>query len=287
MKINDVLNEGFYDNPSTSNATGQKYFIDSVTKQLNAFIDSSRKSGQPVKIWDFVQSYLTKYGWVANPEQTTMLKKLASDVEAEYNVLQKQPEPTPASSGEKAFGQMANQLTTAAGQKQSSNAFGQMASQLAPQQQKNWAPNADSPAVWKSNRTGKPMKEGIGDYFIHKAGNLMTSMGLGSVNKLAHAMYSVGMTQHRDPRTGQVMTGKMQGQEPDDTKVDPAGQQVINSVKKLKGEQYEKDLQEIIKLALWNLHGADKEDYSTFVNQIMKQKSTAKNPVQQQQKPTS
>lgn len=267
MKINDLLNEGYYDN-EPSNATGQKYFVDSFTKQLNAFIDSSRKSGQPVKVWDFVSSYLTKYGWTASTEQTSMLKDLASDVEAEYNILQKKQEPKqPASdAGSKAFGQMANQLSTT---------------------KKDWSPSPDSPAVWKSNRTGQPMNEGLGDYMIHKAGNLMSKLGMGSVVKLANAVYTVGMTQHRDPRTGRVMnTGAMGTAAQDDSTIDPAGKQIIDKLKTLKGPQYEKDLEEIVKLALWNLHGTDKQDYSTFVQNIFNKRGSTQNPMQNQQQPT-
>lgn len=290
MKINEVLKEGFYDNPSTSNATGQKYFIDSVTKQINAYIDSVRKSGTPLQIWDFVNSYLTKYGWTANPQQQEMLKKLSKDVENEYNYfLTKQQKPEPKSTGSKAFDQMANQLSTSAADKQSSGAFGQMASQLTPQQQ-NWKPSQDSASFFKSGRTGKSMNEGVLDWAKAKAGTmagaLASKMGLGSVSELVNAMYAVGMTQHRDPRTGQAMSGRMQGQQPEDTTLDPQGQQILKSLKPLKGPKYEQDLKDIIKLAMWNLHGTDKQDYSEFMNSIMNQKSSAKNPAQQQQNPT-
>lgn len=285
MKINDILKEGLYDNPSQSNATGQKYFIDSVTKQINAYIDSVRQSGQELDIMAFVNSYLTKYGWTANSQQLEMLNKLSNEVETKYNYYLKQQEKEePESAGSKAFGQMANQLQQP--DQSGANAMNQMANQLT-QKQQNWKPSPGSPAVWKSNRTNAQMNEGVMDWAKGKLGTTIGSfaskIGVGVVNKLAHAMYSVGMTQHRDPRTGQVLKTP-QGAEgqPEDTTLDPQGQQILKSLKPLKGPRYEQDLRDIIKLAMWNLHGTDKQDYSEFMNSIMNQKHSAKNPTQQQ-----
>jgi hypothetical protein len=110
-------------------------------------------------------------------------------------------------------------------------------------------------------------------------------MGLGSVTKLANAMYGIASTQQRDPRTGQVLQAapmKAQAQN-DDATIDPQGQQIIKSLKSLKGPRYEKDLEEIIKLALWNLYGTDKKDYSELVKSITAKKSTAQQPTQNTQ----
>lgn len=270
MKINEVLKEGFYDNPSTSNATGQKYFIDSVTKQIHAYIDSVRKSKQPLQMWDFVNSYLTRYGWSPNPQQAEMLKKIAKEVEDEYNYfLQSQPKAQQA------------QQPTQPTQQNTGPTPQDLIAQKRAEKLKSAGKTAQSQMVPKMN-------EGVLDWAKAKAGTMVGSlaskMGLGSVSKLANAMYSVGMTQQRDPRTGKVIPSQAANQggggKPDDATVDPKGQQVINTVKTLKGEQYEKDLQEIVKLALWNLYGADKADYGDFVKQIMTQKSSAKNPQQ-------
>lgn len=313
MKINDLLKEGFYDNPSTSNATGQKYFIDSVTKQIHAYIESVRKTGQPLQMWDFVNSYLTKYGWTANPEQTKTLQTMAKEVENEYNYfLQKQEKPAkPAgpAAGEKAFGQMANQLQQP--DKSGANAFDQMSSQLAPGSwppskegpavwksgrtgqpmpaaQKNWAPSPESRPFFKSGRTGKQMDEGIaGDMWQGvrakagtMAGKLASKMGFGSVDKLAHAMYAVGMTQHRDPKSGRVVPGA-KGDVDNPVLANPT-KQILNTMKPMKGEDYKDDLESIVRLALGNLWKTDPADYSTEIKRIMGQKP---NQQQQQQNP--
>lgn len=73
-----------------------------------------------------------------------------------------------------------------------------------------------------------------------------------------------------------------QAQNPEDTTIEPQTQQVLKTVKNLKGDKYEKDLEEIVKLALWNLYGTDKKDYGEFVKSIMAGK-TKTNPAQQQQ----
>ena len=322
MKINDVLNEGYYDNPSTSNATGQKYFVDSVTKQLNAYIDSVRKSGAPLQVWEFVSSYLTKYGWTANPQQEEMLKKLSKEVQDEYNYFltsQEKPQAAaPEEPGSKAFNQMAGQLQQP--DQSGANAFNQMANQL-PQNQQNWAPSADSPAVWKSNRTGQPMtnkpatsptwkpskdsapffksnrtgktmNEGVLDWAKAKAGTmagaLASKMGLGTVPKLVNAMYTVGMTQHRDPRTGKVISSQQgsasqAGQEGtvDNPVLTKQTQQIIKAMTPMKGDEgYKDDLESIVRLALTNLYKTDPGDYSADIKRIMGQK-----PNQQAQQP--
>lgn len=73
-----------------------------------------------------------------------------------------------------------------------------------------------------------------------------------------------------------------QPQGAEDTTIEPQTQQVLKTVKTLKGDKYEKDLEEIVKLALWNLYGTDKQDYSEFVKSIMSGK-TKSNPAQQPQ----
>lgn len=289
MKINDILNEDYGYSPG--NTGGYKIFINNLTNEIFSYIDSVRKSNQPLEMETFVDSYLKKYGWVPTPQQQQTLAKAAKEVESEYYFLQKQQ--GQQAQTQQAQTQQAQQEPTeptpqdaiAAKRAEKLKAAGASAqSQMAPFSK---MPN---PAVWRSNRTGQPMKmnEGIADWAMTKVGKLWNKMGFGSVKELANAIYAVGQVQQRDPRTGQVLRpatqpGQQNQQKQDDTTIDPAGKQVISSVKKLKGPQYEKDLEEIVKLALWNLYGTSKEDYSDFVRQIMTQKTSAKNPMQQQQ----
>ena len=126
--------------------------------------------------------------------------------------------------------------------------------------------------------------------------------------KLANAMYAVGIQQSRDkyghvddPRGKDDPTGSkgnaamssmanqlMGNQQPtpaqgaEDQTIEPQTQQLMKTVKTMKGGKFEKDLEEIVKLALWNLYGTDKQDYSEFVKSIMAGK-TKQNPAQQQQ----
>lgn len=111
--------------------------------------------------------------------------------------------------------------------------------------------------------------------------------------KLANAVYAVGIQQSRD-KHGQVdnrieptMGGPAQGNmkktntPPEDTTLEPTTQTIIKTLKTIKGSKYEADLREIIKQALWNLYGTDKQDYSEFVKSIMAGK-TKQNPAAQQ-----
>lgn len=115
--------------------------------------------------------------------------------------------------------------------------------------------------------------------------------------QLGNALYAVGMQQLRD-KSGYIVdmptggvnsqnqgrgntlgsTTQPQPQDQEDTTLDPAGLQILKQLKSLKGPKYEKDLQEIIKTALWNLYGTDKQDYTEFVKQIMSQKTKAEKP---------
>jgi len=126
--------------------------------------------------------------------------------------------------------------------------------------------------------------------------------------QLANAIYAIGMQQSRDkygnvddkqksstpaapadtsgasatPAATAVTPTATPVQGAEDTTIEPQTQQVLKTVKNLKGDKYEKDLEEIVKLALWNLYGTDKQDYGEFVKSIMGGK-TKTNPAQQQQ----
>lgn len=118
--------------------------------------------------------------------------------------------------------------------------------------------------------------------------------------QLANAIYAIGMQQSRDKygnvdakqksstpaastdTSGAAASPATPGQDAEDTTIEPQTQQVLKTVKNLKGDKYEKDLEEIVKLALWNLYGTDKQDYGEFVKSIMGGK-TKTNPAQQQQ----
>lgn len=276
MKINDVVNENYYGD-TRNNEQGRKIYVDELAKQIIGYIDSIRKSNQPLKMWDFVGSYLTKNRWTASPVQTNMLKQISTEIEDEYNMFAKQNKQDPSAPGAKAFDNMASQLNP--NQNSGGNAFGNMASQLSAPKQ-NWAPSAGSPAVWKSNRTNQPMNEGIlgdlGQWARTKAGAMATSLlgnlGLSAVNKLANAMYTVGSTQtgarvggNTRPAAGTV----------DNPVLAKNTQQVINTVKNMKGEDYKDDLESIVRLALGNLYKTDPADYNTEIKRIMGQKPTS------------
>lgn len=128
--------------------------------------------------------------------------------------------------------------------------------------------------------------------------------------KLANAIYAVGIQQSRDKHghvddtrgkddpTGSKgnaaidsMANQLMGNQQtpqttpaqggEDQTIEPQTQQLMKTVKTMKGGKFEKDLEEIVKLALWNLYGTDKQDYSEFVKSIMSGK-TKQNPAQQQ-----
>lgn len=297
MRINDLLSEGL-----TPTVSGKEIFIKTLVNQIHEYIDSVRQTKQPLKIMDFVDSYMSQYGWVMNPQQKVLVQSACTDVDDEYNYFLKKAEKAPAASaGSKAFDQMANQLQQP--DQAGANAMSQMASQLTPQQQQNWAPSADSPAVWKSNRTGqsmtgkpavnptwkpgkdspavwksnrtgKHMNEGVLDWAKAKAGTMAGSfaskMGLGSVTKLANAIYSVAATQQRD------QTGKAIGTVDNPVLANPT-KQIIKTMTPMKGEDYKDDLESIVRLALNNLYKTDPGDYSSEVKRIMGTK-TSQNP---------
>jgi hypothetical protein len=83
---------------------------------------------------------------------------------------------------------------------------------------------------------------------------------------------------------GQMAQQLAPGEKPEDQTIDPASQQLINNVKKMKGPKFERDLEQIIKLAMWNLYGTDRQDYNELVKSIMN-KSATKNPAQQTPQP--
>ena len=93
MKINEVLKEAGNFNFATTKATGRNYFLNSVTNQIYAYIDSVSESGAPLQIWEFVNAYMAKYGWTANPQQEQLLKGLSKKVEDEYNEVGQHPAP--------------------------------------------------------------------------------------------------------------------------------------------------------------------------------------------------
>lgn len=108
--------------------------------------------------------------------------------------------------------------------------------------------------------------------------------------KLAHAVYAVGIQQSRDkngyvdarkePTMGTEPAAKQApANKPEDATIEPQAQQVLKTVKSMKGPKFERDLEEIIKLAMWNLYGTDKQDYNDLVKRIMN-KQTTKNPQQ-------
>lgn len=86
------------------------------------------------------------------------------------------------------------------------------------------------------------------------------------------------LTQNSNPAPAQ---GSQQAPGGEDQTIEPQTQQLMKTVKTMKGGKFEKDLEEIVKLALWNLYGTDKQDYSEFVKSIMAGK-TKQNPAQQQ-----
>lgn len=257
MKINEILKEDYgYGGVSKSGATGQKYFVDSVTKQLHAYMDSARKTGQPVSTWEFVQSYLTKYGWFANSQQASQLQELCKEVDAAYN----KPEPKQQPDNNKPDTTVPN---TPAGSERIDPSFNE--GKLS-----NFARGAGAAAGnWASQ------------YVNQKVGQLGSALGLGLVNKLANMMYMVGMTQHRDPRTGSVVSGPQAGTNAQGTVDNPVlsnpSKQIIKIMTPMKGEDYKDDLESIVRLALNNLYKSDPGDYSSEVKRIMGQK-TQQNP---------
>lgn len=296
MKINEVLSEGIL-NPT---ASGKDIFVKTLVNQIHEYIDSVRKTKQPLNMLDFVKSYLSQYGWVTTPQQNKLIQDACSEVDTEYNYfLQKAEKKSAPTAGSKAFDQMSGQLQQP--DKAGANAFGQMSKQLNPNGA-NWTPSAGSPAVWKSNRinrqpgdwepsadsrpffksnrTGKQMDEGVLDWAKAKAGtmagSLASSMGLGSVNKLANAIYSVAATQQRNPRTGSVVNTTLGAKSGtvDNPNLDTKTQQIIKTLTPMKGEDYKDDLESIVRLALNNLYKTDPGDYSTEVKRIMGQKAT-------------
>lgn len=105
--------------------------------------------------------------------------------------------------------------------------------------------------------------------------------------KLANAIYAIGMQQSSTGSSTPSSTSGYDSMTPnksaEDATVDPTSKQLIQTLKtKIRGPAYEADLREIIKQAMWNLYGADKQDYSEFVKSIMAGK-TKQNPAIQQQ----
>lgn len=260
MKINEVLSEGSYPTDSLSYGSGKDIYVKTLVSQINDYIESSRKAGQRIKMMDFVESYLTKYNWVATPAQKKMLQDICLELETEYNAALNQEKTDSGSAGEKAFGQMTNQL---AKPEAGSQAFSQMSNQLSAQ------PVAEG---------FKDMVRSVGNYALHKAGSFVSKLGLGSVVKLANAMYMVGQQQKNSPRTTQSMSN-MQGTV-DNPVLSKTSDQILATMKNMKGENYKDDLESIVRLALNNLYKTDPGDYSQEVKRIMGQK-----PAQNTQNP--
>ncbi len=106
--------------------------------------------------------------------------------------------------------------------------------------------------------------------------------------QLANAVYAVGIQQSRD-KNGNVdatdgarpanipansAAPAAQGN-PEDQTIEPSAQPIIKTLKTMKGPKYERELEQIIKLAMWNLYGTDKQDYNELIKSIMNKKAAA------------
>jgi len=104
-------------------------------------------------------------------------------------------------------------------------------------------------------------------------------------NQLANAVYAIGIQQSRD-KYGQVDTRaskqpvtKSSGTVDNPVLTKPS-QQILSTMKNMKGEDYKDDLESIVRLALNNLYATDPGDYGQEVKRIMGQKpaQNAQNP---------
>ncbi len=257
MKINEILSEGYYDDNVTS-TNAKDIFIKRLTTEIHDYIASFRKTNQPLDMMSFVDSYMSKYGWQINPQQEVLLSNICKKIEYEYDILRKKEQTQ----------QPDQQAQQPAQQPQQT---GPIEPTLEPMQEAfaDTAKQLGGKIGAGIKNVGSNMLRGIGNMAISGVGKLLTGMNMGPVVELANAMYIVGQQQRRDSKTGIVLS--------------PNTQQLMRSLKNIKGQDYEDDLQEIIKLALWNLHGTDKADYSDFVKQIMSKKAGTANPAQQTQ----
>lgn len=319
MRINEfaVLKESI---------SGKDIFVQRFVNEITDYINSVGKTGQPIKIMDYVRAYFQRYGMQLSSQQREMLRQACTEVDNEYNYFitqqktqakqaQKpgQPAQQGQNPGQQAFGSMASQLSGTP-QNTSNNpagnqAFDKMAAQLyksgpatsiQAQSQAAAAPaKKQSPASYYGlDDRIEPTMEGVmGDLWNSVkskastlAGSFLAKIGLGSVNKLANVVYSVLMTQPTMAQQGQGrnvgmgggMGGGMNGgfggrgrgqmnatpKPKKDVAVTPQVQQIVKSIKAMKGPEFQADLTQIIKTALWNLYGGDKTAYNEAINKL-------------------
>lgn len=258
MKIEEILTENYYtDNVTSTNA--KDIFIKRLTTEIHDYIASFRKTNQPLDMMSFIDSYMGKYGWQVTPEQQKTLSNIASKIEYEFDILRKKEQTQEP------------QQTQQQQAQQQPQQRGPVEPTLEPMEE-GFADSAKQLGGKLGSgikNVGSNMLRGIGNMAISGMGKLLTGMNMGPVVELANAMYIVGQQQMRNPKTGIVLS--------------PNTKQIMRGVNTLKGEDNVDDLEEIIKLALWKLHGTDKQDYSEFVKQIMAKKSGTTNPAQNTQ----
>jgi hypothetical protein len=251
MRINELIVEGYYSHQNDDlqfYGAGKQVYIDNLVKNITNYIDSIRKTGQTLDMWTFTSSYLKKYGWMPGPEQMTMLRDLCKEVDTDYNYFlqkaEKQPQQQaqqpqqaaqPASPGERIDPTMEGILGNAAG----------------------------SVGQWIKGKAGM------------MAGSALNKLGLGSITKLANAIYTVGMTQNSTPSTKASAGQTADSGTVDNPVLTKPTTQILTTMKNMKGDEgYKDDLESIVRLALTNLYKTDPGDYSAEVKRIMGQKPT-------------
>lgn len=245
MKINEVLKEGYYSNTNDdlqSYGAGKKVYIDNLVNNITSYIDSIRKTGQKLDMWSFTSSYLKKYGWAPNEQQITMLRDICDEVDTDYNYfLQKSEKQSPQQT------QAQPTATVTPDERVEPTMEGVLG---------NVAGNLSQ---WVKGKAGM------------MAGAALNKLGMGSITKLANAIYTVGMTQNADPR----MKPAAQKGTVDNPVLAKPTDQILTTMKNMKGEDYKDDLESIVRLALNNLYKTDPGDYSGEVKRIMGQKPSA------------